>query len=426
MAGVSVWAGVGALLWFFTLVPASAQTAAWPSAAQQKVLQQVALGQARTELFARLRALPAGRDVTVGDWLSGDIERERALRLWLRKQPRRGSPRLYSDGVCEVDASIQPEELREELLRLLEDYTTPATSPGVDSRSIKGLARRWPMVWATGRALLSRHARPDRAPGWEDVTSEGLVLARRAAEADAYHALLEEAGRLMVSDNRRLREFLQADDAVRAAVREALRRQAAVKVEYEPDQVAVARVRIGLRELLRILTRVHEEHYRGDQFEVADFREMRLRAAWDELTASGLAQPPPRTILRNRYEPIEYNTPSWATETVSAAGRYEPVDGESPDEAAKVAAARLDALDNLRRKVEQLVIQKGVTVGEYLGYHQDLKGDVVLFLSGARPAGRPRALPAGGVEVKVELPLLRLWEIVRRKMKQEEVEPPTE
>jgi hypothetical protein len=45
-------------------------------------------------------------------------------------------------------------------------------------------------------------------------------------------------------------------------------------------------------------------------------------------------------------------------------------------------------------------------------------------LNGARVVTAPVALPAGGVEVKVELPLRRLWEIVRRGMKLEEVEPP--
>jgi len=49
----------------------------------------------------------------------------------------------------------------------------------------------------------------------------------------------------------------------------------------------------------------------------------------------------------------------------------------------------------------------------------------VLFLSGARPTARATPLPEGGVEVPVELPLGRLWEIVRRAMTLEEAEPPT-
>jgi hypothetical protein len=105
-----------------------------------------------------------------------------------------------------------------------------------------------------------------------------------------------------------------------------------------------------------------------------------------------------------------------------AVGHFEPVEGQSPDAATQYQAARLDALDQLRRKVEALVIQQNVSVAEFVGYHQDLKDDVVLFLSGARVIRR-QVRPDGGAEVEVELPLRRLWEIVRRDMKLEEVEP---
>ena len=105
-------------------------------------------------------------------------------------------------------------------------------------------------------------------------------------------------------------------------------------------------------------------------------------------------------------------------------GRCDLPDNGPPDKTAQERAARLDGIDKLRRKVEQLVIQEGATVSEFLAYHQDLKDDVVLFLSGARPKGQPRTLTGDSVEVEVEVPLRRLWEIVRRDMKLENVEPP--
>ena len=420
---LATFAGTAALILLLADPLAKAQPAAIPGTAAQNVLQQVALGKARTELLARVRALPLTPELTIGGWLSADADLDRAARLWIRTQPRQGNARLYSDGVCEVDVCIRAEELGSRLVQLSEDYPSTAAARGVDADGVKSAARRWPTVWVTGRATLSRQVQPGQLPGWEDVTSEGIQLARRAAEDDACRALVEEAGRLKISQTRRLREFLDAGEAVRNAVYEALRREAAVKVEFETDQVATARVRIGIRELLRILTRVHEEHYKGDQFEAADFREMALLAGRDDLTASGLATPPERTIMRDRYATIELNAPAWAGQTRSAVGRYELPDNE-PDKTAQERAARLDGIDKLRRDIEKLVIQKGVTVSAFLGYHQDLKEDVVLFLSGARPKGQPRTLPGDAVEVEVEVPLRRLWEIVRRDMKLEEVEPP--
>jgi len=423
----SAWLGcqlivlMAAGLGFCAEPPASAPVEL--TAAQRRSLELVALGKARTELLRRVRALPLGRDVTVGDWVSSSVELDRAVRLWVRQQPQQGPARVYSDGVCEVDVALAPETLRDQMLRWLEDHGGGPPKRSVDSAAVQSAAKRWPTLWATGSAAVSEHLSADRPPGWEDVSRTGMELARSAAEADAWHALLEEAGRLKVTPARRLREFLDSGDAVRDAVQAAVRREGEVTVEFEPDQVAVATARIGMKELLRILTRVHQERYQGEDFAAADFREMVLLAGRDRLTGIGLAPPPERYVLRSRYGWIEYDTPAWAGEARTATGRFSLDEGESLELSDQYEAARLDAIDRLRRLIERLPVSSDISVRELLGYRQDLKDDVVLFLSGARVVRREK-LPTGGVQVEVELPLRRLWEIVRRGMKLEEVEPP--
>jgi hypothetical protein len=371
-----------------------------------------------------VRELPITPTVTVGDWLTRDAAVDRALRLWVRTRPRQGNVRLYSDAVCESDARIEPQELSATLLKLLSDYPASATTLGLDESKLKTAARGWPLLWATGRATVSKHRPTDLPPGWEDVSREGLELARAAATADAYHALLAEAGRLKVTNARRLYEFLDSSDEVRNAVQSEIQRAVKAKLTFEPDQVAVAEVQLSMRELLRIVTRTQQEHYRGTEFEAADFREMALLGGKDDLVGTGLATPPVHTLQRTRYAPIEHNAPEWVGTTLTATGRYEPADGESPDDAAAREAARLDGVLRLSKQIEALVIQKNVTVAEFLSYYQDLKDDVALFLSGAHLVAAPTSQPAGRVEVKVGLPLRRLWEILRRDMKLEEVEPP--
>ena len=407
------------------LVPAPAQTPtpAPPTAEQQRELELVALARARTELLERVRGLPVASGATVGAWLARDVNVDRGLRLWTRTRPRQGSARIYSDGVCEADARIEPAELLQELMRLLSENPSSGDPVGIDADKLKAAARAWPILWATGRTSLSRRRFADQPPGWEDVNREGLELARGAATADAYNALLAEAGRLKVTNARRLREFLDSSEAVRDVVQTEMQQAVKAKVAFEPDQVAVATVRISMRDLLRILTRAHQEHYRGEDFEAADFREMVLLAAKDELTGTGLATPPARTLGRSQYAPLEQNAPEWVGTTLSAVGQYEPAEGEPPDETARREAARLDGVTRLWKQAQALLIQKNVTVAEFLGYYQDLKDDAALFLNGARVGSAPTSQPSGGVEVRVELPLRRLWEIVRRDMKLEEIEP---
>jgi hypothetical protein len=401
-----------------------AQSPAALTADEQKILPQIALGRARAELFDQVRGLSITDSFTVSTWLTRDIELDRALRLWVRTRPQHGKPRAYSDAVCEVDVRLEAGELGGQLVKLAGDY--PDTLPaGVDGPRLKAVARGWPLLWATGRATPSKRVRPGQPVGWEDVTADGLAMAGAAATADAQRAVMEQVARLKISRTRRLRDFLDTTAEVRDAVAAEIQRALNVKVEYEADQVAVAEARLPIRELLRSLTRVHQEHFHGEDFAVADFREMVLLAGQDELLGTGLATPPASSMLVAAYAPIEHNAPDWATSALTAVGRHEPAEGETADEATRREAARLDGIERLSRQVDKLVIQKNVTVAEFGGYYQDLKDDIVLFLSGTRVTATPPAGTDGVVEAKVELPLRRLWEIVRRRMKLEEVEPTT-
>ncbi len=422
-------AGAGLVIALASVVaPGWSQLAADPTPEQQKTLQRLALAKAHTSLMERLRALDIGRGVTVADWLArADAEEQaglgRALHLWVRTLPRYGAPRLYSDSVCEVDIRVDPSAVSERLLELLSEDGA-ASQHGVYAASIKAAARQWPVFWETGRAAWQPTRQTGRPLGWEDVTREGVERARGAAAVDAHGALLEEVRRLKIGETRRLREFMDSNSAVRAALETELQRATEIRVRFEPDQVAVAEARLGMRELLRLLIRVHQAHYAGEDFAAADFRELALRAGRRNLVATGLASPPAHTRLRSRYAPIEYDVPPWAATALTAVGRYVPAEGESPDQATQREAARLDGIARLGTQVAQLVIRDDLTVAQYVGYHQDLKGDVVLLLSAARPASPPRELPDGGIELQVELPLRRLWEILKSKMTLEEVEPP--
>jgi len=390
-------------------------------AEQQTRLEQLALAKARTELLERVRGLPLSPGLTVGDWLARDPDLDRSLRLWSRTRPRHGHLRLYSDAICEADVRVEPDELGRELQRLVSEYPAAANTISLSATGLNEAARGWPIIWVTGRAALEESAR-GRPAGWENVTHEGQELARAAATADAFADLLAQAGRLKVTNARRLREFLDHSAELRQAVENELRRAAQVQIEYAPDQVAEARLRLELRDLLRILTKVHQEHYRGHDFEAADFREMFLRAGSDALTAIGLATPPTHTWLKTRYDPLDLDAPEWAARTLSAVGVYEPTGEQPADEATRREAARLDAIDRLYAQIADLVIQRDVRVGDYLAYHPELKDDVALFLSGARVVSH-KNLPDGRLEAGVELPLRRLWEIMRRTAKVVEVEP---
>lgn len=389
---------------------------------QQAFLDKLSLARARTELRERVHALRLRGDVTVGVWAERDVERDRGLRQWLRARPRHGTARRYSDQTAESDVRIDPHELRD-FLTDLRQRVPGEDADAIKPESITQAARDWPIVWATGGAALGEHTSEAKPIGWDDVRLEGLQVVRRAAEADALAELMTNAGRLKVTNARRLSEFLDSSDELRAAVRAAIEKTATKQVDLAPDQVAVAEASLGMTDLMRILSTACEQQYQGESFRAADFREMTLINDRVDLRGIGLASPPPQYRMTPEFKLIELDAPGWINTTADAIGRYDATDDPSLDTNGRIQAARLAALDELRRNVEALALRKDVTLEQFLALRPELKDDVVMFLSGARLVNAPNAGPEDIVGARVELPLAKLWELVRRGMRTIEVEP---
>jgi hypothetical protein len=185
----------------------------------------------------------------------------------------------------------------------------------------------------------------------------------------------------------------------------------------------VAQAKIGTTELIRILTDVHEQHYRGDLFHAPDFREMALNTTQSELRATGLAVPPNRYRQRPPCELIDLQMPPWANTALTATGRHQPLDGDTLTRDERIERARRDAINELRKGLETLIVHDDVTVGHLLSCHEELQDDVATFLTGAHATSAPRMEPDDMLAMRVELPLARLWRIVRRGMEPVEAGP---
>lgn len=405
------------------LLHAQASKPATLTPEDRSYLEKAALGAARTALYDHVRGLTIDTSLTVGAWSGREVERDRALRKWIREMPNAGATRYYSDGTAEADLHFEPAELVD-LLRGLARGTSSLGDGGADEAGkIAAGARDWKPQWFTGASSLAERGGPDKPPGWEDISFEGIQVVRRAARADAIRELVEVVGRLNITNARKLSEFVDAAPAIESALVAGLDRDATVTVEMAQDQVALATATIASNGLLRILNRIFQEQGASSGFSAEDFREMAVITQDQELRASGMASPPPKYRLAPAYRTIELDYPAWVDQTLRATGRFEPQEERPPDERARIGAARIDAIDQLRRQVELLPVLQEVTVEELLARRPELKDDVIVFLTGARQVGAPERLPDDGVAVQCELPLRKLWHILRRGIRTVEVEP---
>lgn len=382
------------------------------------LLERVALGRAQSDLSRQVLALPVKSGLTLGGWVGRNLRLDRELRLWIRSLPRTGAARFYSDQSCDVDIQLEPQVLRDKLVELHKRFALPVTTDDDISRA----GRDWPVMWGSGAAAAIERVEA-KPPGWEDISIEGVEVARRAAEADAVAALAEETGRLRLTAGRGLQEFIDSSEAVRSAVVAAIEKNAKIKVTHGADQICQAEARIETVDVLRIMNDVFSTIYRGDDFQAADFREMAISAPRVAVVGIGLAVAPERHRLANPYPQIELDAPTWIEKKIEATGRFERTEAGAISPAAATERARLSAADQLRTSVGNLAIRKDLSVGSLLMYRPQLKDDVALFLSGARVAAVSRGESEDSLTVKVELPLRRLWEILKRGLAPIETEP---
>lgn len=378
----------------------------WSASARASADVASALTRARSGLWAQIAVLPLDADLTVGQWAARDVKADLGLRRWVRSLPPLRAARVYGDGSCDVDLRLTPADL---LRRLRELNDALPVGRRVSPQALDAAATDWPVLWATGSAAAEGGR--DGPPGWEDVTAEGVELARRSAAAAAVAEMLDRTSGLKLTTARALRDFVESSAAVRGEVRRFLEERAEIRTDLAPEQVAHAEGAVDLDALAtglgEIARRQEQSEFRAD-----DFRGMVLLGGNRGPRGSGLSVAPEAERAHWPPEAQMLAAPQWSgralrAEGVAGDGCFPGIGGV---QRFNVALAR--ALCELRERLNELPVGESMTMGQVLGYDESSGGDIGLLLAGARVVGTSRGLD-GQAEVRLELPLLRAWLILR-------------
>lgn len=379
----------------------------------------LALARARTDAHVRLSAVELRPGLAFGHWIARDREADTALRMWIWSRPA-GRTRVYEDGVVEVDVLLPTGELVERLRAFAPRVARGGEGDGTRDACFRMLER---VPWLCGRGS----ARPgDRAtagapPGWEDMAEADRDSAGRAAVAAAAVALLEQIAGERLTTSSLVREFLESDAALREAALLALTQSGGPQVAYLPHQAARAELSISRAELLRLLTRLHAERYRGTEFRAEHFRDFALLLRRERFRADGEAPPPSHGVSSagpagRAGHVAGSSTPAAIPVSPPAAADL----GEMPEWAERplrVAVPRgsdeAAVLSRMERAVAEVVLVRGVTLGQFVQFHPELRADYLRALSGACPV---IDAAAAADEVVYEVPLWRVWERIRGAM----------
>jgi hypothetical protein len=376
-------------------------------------------------LTARLSA-----EKTIGQAVGPGSDGEIAIRVLLRSARMSAEPRVYSDGLAEVDLEIHSDEVARLIrtLGLLGDGKTSSPAD-LDYRTLEGCLRasgsgRAPLDIPPDLAKRAAAARPDDVPemfpvGWGRVTPAGRVAAIREARVRAYDAMaalicdipLAEADKIGV---------LAGQGTPGAKVFEAFVRSLPVAGEPRmmPDRIAEVEIAAPLCDVIRTLKEVRTLSEGPARWTADDIDRLSVRLKTDRLTVTGRGMPPPSEI-----RPVEARVvgggrplPDWATEVYEARATARFSDEVANPAEARVLAARsakVRALADLEKQIDGVKLDDGRTVRQRAAKDEVFRRDVKTFLSSAKPALHRAADDGKGWEVVLRLPLVRLYEFSR-------------
>lgn len=412
--------------------------------AQQKLLAKRA---AELDAYRKLAEIIKGFQIdgqtTVRDFVTESDEIHTQFRHFLKGAEPVGSPRYFDDGTCEVDMRVTLERVITELKRIVKRYYKGTRFTDVAFDDIRKYVER-KIIEVTGSGVPrtdeefppeyhdeyidptpSKRSPWADDPYWSSINPRGRLLARRAAEVDAYRRLAEMIKGFQITAETYVRDFVTESDQIRTGFDTFIKGVEFSKYTYRPDGVVEAEAELTLERLVTELTTVKKRYYQGARFKDVVFEDVKkyterkvVKAIGEGLVPDRYAKPIPKR--EPKPQPVAQETPMWAKQVLRATGEGVPpedVDSEAQANLLAERAAELDAKRKLSEQVLGVRITGETTVKDFVAESDEIKTDVQGFLAGCRVVESKTLEDGITVQVVVELDLGGLYEIWRKHKK---------
>jgi len=430
--GILVGVAVAALV----SVPAMSQMTAGQ---RQLMAKRAAQADAYRQLGEEIKGIKISSDTYVRDYVAESDQISTELDAFIKGLKMTGRPRYLDDGSCEVDVQVTLKQLIQALKTIQHKYpsgkviefdqmikfnkksvikaTGIGVAPGEETASDKETS-----------ATSGRYKPWAGVKGWEDVTTQGRLLAQRAALSDGRRNLAETVKGLRITSNTYVRDFVVESDVIQTDLDAFIKGIKQVGgYRYEPNAIVECDVEVAIQKVIKELTKIRQQLItQGHNWHRVEFRDVDFEkiVGWGPkkmIKATGTGTVPPRGFKKGAASEgaapsaPSSGPPAWASKVVTATGTGVVKEGEPPTLARLNAerAAELDTERNPTEKVYGVHITATTTVRDYVTEHDEVSTDVKQFLAGASRVGEPKYGDDGSVEVTMQLPLESLAKIVR-------------
>ncbi|MBN1514126.1 MAG: hypothetical protein JXB13_19065 [Phycisphaerae bacterium] len=212
--------------------------------------------------------------------------------------------------------------------------------------------------------------------------AQNKLLAKRAAEADAYRKLAETIQGLHVRSDTLVRDFVTESDVIRAELDTFIRGTRFGTPRWYDDLSCEIDAEITVATLITHLKELHTRHYHGDRIKGTDFEQIKQEIKKDVIKVTGTGAPRPDVPplsdeLAQGLEAVDMDTlptpplpPLW--KEIGAQGRL----------MAK-RAAELDAMRKLLERIKGLRITSDTQVRDFVTEWDVVSTQAAGYLKGA-------------------------------------------
>lgn len=370
---------------------------------------QAATSRAVSGLYEQVGQMPLTPRLTVAAVLK-DLELEEEFTRVLARADQLGAPRWIDEHTCQVQLQIPVSRVTYGLRQLAAAY--PKSFP-VTPVQIELAARNWPrqVFIATGTSASTQalvELRPPMSPRWAVVSEAERRRALTAASADASQRAIQSVSTVRLADQRTVGQTMQIPE-VRQAVYGWLSTRPVTRVDFQEDLEVEVALGVDERDFFSVyrsavtrhedlpLPKEPEQWQRIERDFSSQFRTPVGRSSIEQT-----APVRPASVLPSR-------PPEWVSERVD-------IEGAAADAGGKLrtrGAAEADAMSRLQSRVESLMLDDRLTVGDAVKFDPRLAE----ALRRAARAGRiykTQYNSDGSATVSLSADLGAVWEELRR------------
>jgi hypothetical protein len=224
----------------------------------------------------------------------------------------------------------------------------------------------------------------------QDITAEqGKLLARRAAEADAYRKLAETVYGLQLNSRTTVRDFVAESDEIRADVDTFIKGIRLGTPTWYEDNSCEVPAEVTVAKVVETLRSAHERYYKGDDIKTSDFESITRRIDKNVIHVIGMGAP--------RMVNLPPDLPAGVVDLLPPP----PPDLPKPSlpeiwlqvgpqaRLMAIRAARVDAMRRLAERIKGLRLTSRTQVRDFVAESDEITTELNALLVGAEEVGPP-------------------------------------